>query len=246
MTTLERLLESVFSGKKFDSEQSPVPEEKIFRVLARLPYSLSKSQRTAIYRALSNDISYIQGPPGTGKSFTISALAIAASEMGLKVLVASQKTPAVDIVYEKVTEVLGDSACLYISEEQRRKQNTRGIIDRLLSKATDYQTTSEESELRRLSEHVETLVAERLDYAKRIQEYESELRQFYEINQVAQSSRRVLEEDFGLPEITIKKLICCKEKKADTKQRCCWRHVGRYGKNQERVVALRHLKMGHG
>jgi len=206
MTTLERLLESVFSGKKFDSEQSPVPEEKIFRVLARLPYSLSKSQRTAIYRALSNDISYIQGPPGTGKSFTISALAIAASEMGLKVLVASQKTPAVDIVYEKVTEVLGDSACLYISEEQRRKQNTRGIIDRLLSKATDYQTTSEESELRRLSEHVETLVAERLDYAKRIQEYESELRQFYEINQVAQSSRRVLEEDFGLPEMTIKKI----------------------------------------
>ena len=71
MTTLERLLESVFSGKKFESEQSQVPEEKIFRVLARLPYSLSKSQRTAIYRALRNDISYIQGPPGTGKSFTI-------------------------------------------------------------------------------------------------------------------------------------------------------------------------------
>lgn len=206
MTTVERLLESVFSGKKFDSAHPPIPEETIFQVLARLPYSLSKSQRTAIYRALRNDISYIQGPPGTGKSFTISALAIAASEMNLKVLVASQKTPAVDIVYDKVTEVLGDSACLYISDDQQRKQNTRGIIDRLLSKATDYQKTSEESELRRLAARVDTLVAERLDYAIRIQEYESELRKYYDSNQVAQDSRQVLKEDFGLPEITIKKI----------------------------------------
>jgi len=205
-TTLERLLESVFSGKKFESGHTPVTEKQIFNVLTRLPYSLSKSQRTAIYRALKNDISYIQGPPGTGKSFTISALAIAASELGLKVLVASQKTPAVDIVYEKVTEVLGDAACLYISDNQQRKQNTRGIIDRLLSKATDYQTTSEESELKQLSEHVDTLVAERLDYAKRIQEYESELRRYYDINQVAQDSRLVLKEDFDLPEATVKKI----------------------------------------
>jgi hypothetical protein len=206
MTTLERLLESVFSGRKFESEHLQIPEEKIFEILSRLPYSLSKSQRTAIYRGLRNDISYIQGPPGTGKSFTISALAIAASELGLKVLVASQKTPAVDIVYEKVTEVLGDAACLYISEDQQRKQNTRGIIDRLLSKATDYQTTSEESELCRLSQHVDTLVAERLDYAQRIQEYESELRRYYDTNQVAQDSRLVLNADFGLPDVTVKKI----------------------------------------
>lgn len=218
-TTLERLLESVFSGRKFESEHTPVEEEEIFKVLARLPYSLSKSQRTAIYRALRNDISYIQGPPGTGKSFTISALAIAAGELGLKVLVASQKTPAVDIVYEKVTEVLGDAACLYISEDQQRKQNTRGIIDRLLSKATDYQRTSEESELRRLSEHVDNLVVERLDYAKRIQEYESELRRYYDTNQIAQDSRQVLREDFGLPDLTVKKINLLQGKESREKAR---------------------------
>jgi superfamily I DNA and/or RNA helicase len=218
-STLERLLESVFSGRKFESEHTPVQEETVFQVLARLPYSLSKSQRTAIYRALRNDISYIQGPPGTGKSFTISALAIAASELGLKVLVASQKTPAVDIVYEKVTDILGDAACLYISEDQQRKQNTRGIIDRLLSKATDYQTISEASELKRLSDHVDTLVAERLDYAKRIQEYESELRRYYETNQDAHNSRQVLKEDFGLPEITVKKINLLRDKESRVKAR---------------------------
>jgi len=217
MTTLDRLLDSVFSGKKFESEQIQVDEENIFKVLARLPYSLSKSQRTAIYRALRNDISYIQGPPGTGKSFTISALALAASEMGLKVLVASQKPPAVDIVYNKVVEVLGDAACLYISDDQQRKQNTRGIIDRLLSKATDYQTTNEEGELVRLAEHVDTLVAERLDYAKRIQEYESELRQYYDTNQIAQDSRQVLKEDFGLPDITVKKISLLQGKESRKK-----------------------------
>jgi hypothetical protein len=217
MTTLERLLDSVFSGKKFESEQIQVDEENIFKILARLPYSLSKSQRTAIYRALRNDISYIQGPPGTGKSFTISALALAASEMGLKVLVASQKPPAVDIVYNKVVEVLGDAACLYISDDQQRKQNTRGIIDRLLSKATDYQTTNEEGELVRLAEHVDTLVAERLDYAKRIQEYESELRQYYDTNQIAQDSRQVLKEDFGLPDITVKKISLLQGKESREK-----------------------------
>lgn len=206
MTTLERLLEAVFAGRKFDSYHEQLPEEIIFASLARLPYSLSKSQRTAIYRALRNDISYIQGPPGTGKSYTISALAIAASELGLKVLVASQKTPAVDIVYEKVTEVLGDSACLYISEDQQRKQNTRGVIDRLLSKAEDYQIFNEQNELKRLSERVDTLVKERLDYAQRICEFESALRKYYDYNQIALDSREVLKDDFALPDETIKKI----------------------------------------
>lgn len=244
MKTLERLLESVFSGKKFESEHPPVHEEQIFKVLARLPYSLSKSQRTAIYRALNNDISYIQGPPGTGKSFTISALAIAASELGLKVLVASQKTPAVDIVYEKVTEVLGDAACLYISDDQQRKQNTRGIIDRLLSKATDYQTTSEESELKRLSEHVDTLVAERLDYAKRIQEYEAELRRYYDTNQVAQDSRQVLKEDFGLPEITVKKINLLQGKESREKAKALLNECRKIRQESRKLGGITTLEKG--
>ena len=103
MTTLERMLQAVFGSSKFESGHPPIDEEKINQCLTRLPYSLSKSQRAAIFRKLSTDISYIQGPPGTGKSFTISALALAASELGLKVLIASQKKPAVDIVHSKVT-----------------------------------------------------------------------------------------------------------------------------------------------
>jgi len=168
MTTLERLLQAVFAGKQFESNHRQISDKEIFNELTRLPFSLSKSQKTAIYRALRNDISYIQGPPGTGKSFTISALAIAASEMGMKVLVASQKRPAVDIVHEKVTDILGKSACLYISDDQQTKQKTRGVINDLLGKATDYQSSSEKNELDRITDTVNTLVSERQEYAKKI------------------------------------------------------------------------------
>lgn len=206
MTTVERLLQSVFTGKKFESGHREISDEDIFSTLTRLPYSLSKSQRTAIYRAFKNDISYIQGPPGTGKSFTISALAIAASEMGMKVLVASQKRPAVDIVYEKVTSILGQAACLYISDDQKTKQQTRGVINELIAKATDYQTNSEINELGKLTETVNSLVQERQEYAIRISDYESELRKYYDANQESLDSRKVLEEDFSLQESTIKKI----------------------------------------
>jgi hypothetical protein len=206
MTTLDRLLGAVFAGKRFDSEHPAVEEGRIFECLSKLPYSLSKSQRSAIYRALRNDVSYIQGPPGTGKSFTISALAIAASELGLKVVVASQKTPAVNIVYDKVTEILGNAACLYISDDPEKKQQTKATLERLISKATDYQTTTEEADYLRLSSHVSELVRERAEYAKRIQEYESDVRRHYDSNQAAIESRKVLEEDYELQEESIRQI----------------------------------------
>ncbi len=205
-TTLSRLLDSVFSGTKFDSQHTSIKEEQILDVLARLPYSLSKSQRTAILRSLRNDISYIQGPPGTGKSFTISALAIAASELGLKVLVASQKTPAVDIVHKKVTDVLGEASCLYISDNQQKKANMRSLIDGLIDKSMDYQTPIEEKELNSLSSKVKSLVDERLDYAKKIRLFESELREFYDLNKNAQDYKNILIQDWGLSKSTIKKI----------------------------------------
>jgi len=206
MTTLDRLLSAVFSGQKFESSHAPVDEERIFECLGRLPYSVSKSQRSAIYRALRNDVSYIQGPPGTGKSFTISALAIAASELGLKVVVASQKTPAVNIVYEKVTEILGNAACLYISDDPQKKQETKSTIERLIGKATDFQTTTEEADYERLTHRVNELVKEREEYAKRIQEYETIVRQYYDSNQTAIETRKVLEQDYDLAEHSIRRI----------------------------------------
>ena len=209
-TTLERLLQAVFSGadkKNFESGHRQIPKDEIRECLLRTPYSLSKSQKQAIYTALGSEISYIQGPPGTGKSFTISALAIAASKMGLKVLVASQKTSAVSIVHEKVSEVLGDSACLYISEDQKIKQKTRGTIDDLLRKVHDYQMMSQEkNKLQKLSDDVDNLVQDRHGYDKNIFKLESTLRQYYLYSEKVEKLRKILKEDFDLSDDIIRKI----------------------------------------
>lgn len=217
MTTLERMLQAVFGSSKFESGHPPIDEEKINQCLTRLPYSLSKSQRAAIFRTLSTDISYIQGPPGTGKSFTISALALAASELGLKVLIASQKKPAVDIVHSKVTSLLGDCGCLFVSEDQLTKQRTKGMIDELINTALDQAGNSEERELISLAEKVDQMISERNEYARQIFDLESELRRFYDCNEAAHESRIALKEDFDLADLTIKRINALQGKTARVK-----------------------------
>ena len=124
ISTLSRLLESVFEANKFTSKHQELDIKEIIKSINLLPYSLSKSQKDSIIKCLSNDISYIQGPPGTGKSFTISALAVVANQLGLKVLVASQKTPAVDIVHQKICEVL-ESHLVFIFQKAHQKRKLK-------------------------------------------------------------------------------------------------------------------------
>ena len=56
----------------------------------------------------------------------------------------------------------------------------------------DYQTPIEEKELNSLSSKVKSLVNERLDYAKKIRLFESELREFYDLNKNAQDYKNIL------------------------------------------------------
>ena len=205
-TSLSRLLESVFSGGEFAPKYTNIKNDDINKVLERLPFSLSKSQRDAIFRALKNDISYIQGPPGTGKSFTISALAIAGRELGLKVLVASQKTPAVDIVHKKLTDVLGISSCLYLANSYERRKSMRAVIQDLVSQSLDLMNQLAEREERILSDKVNSLIEERLDYAKKIRIYESELKNFYTLNIDAVDHRENLEKNWNVKEEIIKNI----------------------------------------
>jgi len=140
MNTLFRIINSVFSGQEFDSRHEKIQLDDIFQQLKQIPYQLSIEQKRAVVIALSNDVSYIQGPPGTGKSFTISALSLVASSLGQKVLVTSQKLPAVEIVFNKIKKVLGEDSCLFLSDDKARKDQTKlGIADILeRSRAQDY------------------------------------------------------------------------------------------------------------
>lgn len=147
MNTLFRIVNAVFSGEEFQSTHDKVAVAEIFEKLKEIPYQLSVEQKRAVANALSNDVSYIQGPPGTGKSFTISALALAASGLGQKVLVTSQKLPAVEIVYSKITKVLGDESCLFLSDDKARKDQTKLAIANILDRTKSQEYDAEEKNL---------------------------------------------------------------------------------------------------
>ena len=135
MNTLFRIINAVFTGYEFQSVHEKIGFDQIYEQLEGIPYQLSIEQKKAVMNALTNDVSYIQGPPGTGKSFTISALSLVASSLGQKVLVTSQKLPAVEIVYSKITKVLGDESCLFLSEDTARKQQTKQAIANILERS---------------------------------------------------------------------------------------------------------------
>jgi len=212
-STLNRLLDSVFSGDRFESKHKSIEHEKISQVISQLPFSLSQSQKDAIFKALQDDISYIQGPPGTGKSFTISALAIVASQLGLKTLIASQKIPAVDIVHEKLKNIMGDDSCLYLSENQNRKDLTRKLIEELLNNEIGLKAESEEIKLRNLEKDIDQIVIDRKEYVKKLKKFQIELNNFYESNKKLVEIRNILFEDWNLSKSEIRNLQITGDKK---------------------------------
>jgi len=147
MNTLFRIINAVFTGEEFRSAHQKLEIDKIFKQLKEIPYQLSVEQKKAVINALTNDVSYIQGPPGTGKSFTISALSLAASRLGQKVLVTSQKLPAVEIVFSKITKVLGQESCLFLSDDKERKVQTKLAIANILERSRMQEYDAEEKNL---------------------------------------------------------------------------------------------------
>jgi superfamily I DNA and/or RNA helicase len=77
-----------------------------------LPSILNESQTKAVHNAHTHNASLIIGPPGTGKSFTIANIAIDHYMRGESVLITSKQDEAVDIISEKVKELIGSDEIL--------------------------------------------------------------------------------------------------------------------------------------
>lgn len=156
---LAKLLMSAFSKRdslkiKFDSEK----EREIDRFIEdKTPIPLSNMQKKALKNALLSEISYIQGPPGTGKSHTISALALISICLNKRILVVSQKPPAVKVVREKVEEFLnvfpGITSVIYFDKDFKKKlrESTKLILDITDNK---YKLEKEVQELKREVEKI--------------------------------------------------------------------------------------------
>ena len=78
------------------------------RLVHPSPIPVNEEQRKILIASKSKEGKYIsvQGPPGTGKSHTISAILFDAIVDGRSVLMLSDKKEALDVVEDKLTEVL--------------------------------------------------------------------------------------------------------------------------------------------
>lgn len=71
-----------------------------------VPATLSEAQEKILRSARKNKLTVCHGPPGTGKSFTIAAIALDHVARGENVLVVSRSDHAVDVVHQKIDEML--------------------------------------------------------------------------------------------------------------------------------------------
>src|SRR5208337_2860956 len=157
---LARLFEGILEGQPVDFRNDFLPSEDVLNAIAFLPIPLSRSQREAVFRAWTQEVSYIQGPPGTGKSHTITAIMLAAlflkkpkSALSHRVLLVSHKKPAIDVVYEMLRRFLGPGSVIYASNESAQRQQMRGELQQWLSRCGTLHGHAELEELRRKRAH---------------------------------------------------------------------------------------------
>jgi len=84
--------------------EKPLSDKLTF--LSPVPLNKEQIQALAAVNTVGCDRIVIHGPPGTGKSHTITALVYEAILAGKSVLVVSDKKEALDVVEDKITQVL--------------------------------------------------------------------------------------------------------------------------------------------
>ncbi len=191
---LEKLLVNALSDKK--TTVGTIKEDRINNIIDNvIPLSLSSSQRQAVQNVWQNEVSYIQGPPGTGKSHTISAILLSALALNKKVLVVSQKQPALEVVNQKINPLLSDDQALtgviYFDKDSKRK------IKQYIAKITNLATNSGGlfSKWTYLGANIQELEEKIKTKQTSLKKYEEQLIQNLKFQQEFKEKNELLEEE---------------------------------------------------
>lgn len=199
--TLEKLLLNSLTNNK--KELTQIGNEKIAEIIKnQIPLNLSQTQKRAIKNAFECELSYIQGPPGTGKSYTISAIILNALFLGKKVLLISQKKPALEVVKEKTEPFFSNpnekiNGLIYYDLEARK--NIREQIKELLNNCQDLRALKRE--LNRIKDNITTKTEELNWHLSKLKDLEKNLTQTlhseYEFKQKNDSFLKYLKDVFS-------------------------------------------------
>jgi hypothetical protein len=180
----ETALAPYFDSSRGQRRQSGSPPAEVLR--------LNGEQDEGIRAALEEPLSAVTGPPGTGKSQVVVNLLSQAAMSGDAVLFASKNNKAVDVVRERMREILGEEFDFVL------RLGSRGRMDEMEEEM--------EERFRRLSERREELTGRFTREGSRRLQQEidalrdqiAELKRRHEAYQSAKDERRAAEE--GLPD----------------------------------------------
>lgn len=122
------------------------------------------SQTEAIEMACSGKSFVLQGPPGTGKSQTITNIIAESLACGKKVLFVSEKSAALNVVYNNLKKAGLDEFCL---ELHSYKANKKDVINELCRSLTSGRSI--------LAERAQKETEERLCVQRQLDDYAEEL-----------------------------------------------------------------------
>lgn len=203
---LDKLLRNALVSDDISINTNDDYKEEVKKVIdLYLPISLSKTQENAIEKAWTSEISYIQGPPGTGKSHTISAIILSAVFLNKKVLVVSQKRPALEVVNNKVQPYLAKdykikSICYF---DRGERQGVREYVKTLLEISYDKrgllsQINSMEEQIKNTEKDLREKITELREENEKLNKYLDTSRQFFEKNEELQSDIKFFEKSYGV------------------------------------------------
>jgi len=114
-------------------EKGNIESKDKVAVLEVLP--LNELQEKAVKSGLTSPLTVITGPPGTGKSQVVVDIMASCVLSGQTVLFASKNNKAVDVVYNRIHEILGEDQDWVLRLGSREKKATcqGGILGRLKS-----------------------------------------------------------------------------------------------------------------
>ncbi len=97
-----------------------------------VPADLSEPQQAALHSAAGQRTTLLVGPPGTGKSYTLAAAAVDHLVRGEGVLLATRTQTALDVVADKLEQLLGDTAFVVRGTGGKQQARVKAFLRRCL------------------------------------------------------------------------------------------------------------------
>ena len=112
---------------------------KVKEEMTFTPFALDAFQENALKAVKKGNSLVVQGPPGTGKSQLICNLISDFMARGKRVLLVCQKRAALDVVYERLTEMEFSSFVALVHDFKNDRKSIYEQVDAQIEKVNEYQ-----------------------------------------------------------------------------------------------------------